>query len=369
MKTMTKITYQALALFALVCFALSPQARATCQEDCDTLLENTAFGTGALVNNTTGHYNTAFGSFALANNTDGQVNTAIGSHVLLFNTTGSANTATGNNVLYSNTTGHENTASGEGVMYFNTTGYANTATGVAGLNMNDTGYQNTATGYYALYSNTIGHDNTAIGNRALVGNVVGGFNIALGSNAGALITNGSYNIDIGHPGAHGESKIIRIGTAGTQTKAFIAGISGATVPDGVGVIVGANGQLGTIVSSQRFKDDIQPMDKASEAILSLQPVTFRYKKDLDPKAIPQFGLVAEQVEKVNPDLVAYDANGKPYSVRYEAVNAMLLNEFLKEHRKVEEMQKQIEALTQGLQKVSAQLEVIKAAPQTVSNSR
>src|SRR5205814_6573041 len=111
----------------------------------------------------------------------------------------------------------------------------------------------------------------------------------------------------------------------------------ATVPSGVGVIVGSNGQLGTVVSSARFKDAIQPMDKASEAILALKPVTFRYKKDLDPDGIPQFGLVAEDVQKINPDLVARDEQGKPYTVRYEAVNAMLLNEFLKEHQTVQDL--------------------------------
>src|SRR5262249_5598235 len=150
---------------------------------------------------------------------------------------------------------------------------------------------------------------------------------------------------------------------------FIAGISGATVPGGVGVIVGTNGQLGTIVSSERFKDDVRPMDKASEAILALKPVAFRYKKDLDPKGVPQFGLVAEDVEEVNPDLVARDEQGKPYTVRYEAVNAMLLNEFLKEHREVQELKKQVAALTAGLQKVRAQLELSKAAPQITATDQ
>src|SRR5207249_5696942 len=171
------------------------------------------------------------------------------------------------------------------------------------------------------------------------------------------------------------SRAIRIGTTGTHARTFIAGISGATVPTGVGVIVGANGKLGTVISSMRFKDEIKPMDKASEAILSLQPVTFHYKKDLDPEGISQFGLVAEQVEKVNPDLVARDEQGKPYTVRYEAVNAMLLNEFLKEHkafvaeqRKVQELKKQVAALTAGLQKTSAQLEASKPAPQVVSST-
>jgi len=216
----------------------------------------------------------------------------------------------------------------------------------------------------------------------------------LGFGAGFNLTSGSNNIYIGNQGAT-ESNHIRIGTVGTQTATFIAGISGATVASGVGVIVGSNGRLGTVVSSERFKDDVKPMEKASETILALKPVTFRYKKELDPDGIPQFGLVAEEVEKVNPDLVACDEQGKPYTVRYEAVNAMLLNEFLKEHNKVEaqqaaiaelnstvaqqqkqiaaqqatavQQQKQIEALTATVQKVSDQIALSNSVPQLVSN--
>src|SRR4029077_10741534 len=151
--------------------------------------------------------------------------------------------------------------------------------------------------------------------------------------AGLFLTTGNNNIDIGNSGVAAEANTIRIGKSGTQRKTFVAGITGTTVAGGVGVIVGSNGQLGTIVSSARFKEAIEPMDKASEAILALKPVTFRYKKELDPEGIPQFGLVAEDVENVNPALVARDEQGKPYTVRYEAVNAMLLNEFLKEHEK------------------------------------
>jgi hypothetical protein len=197
----------------------------------------------------------------------------------------------------------------------------------------------------------------------------------LGFNAGANLT-GINNIDIGNVGVSGEAAKIRIGTVGTQKATFIAGISGATVASGATVIVGSDGHLGTIVSSARFKEAIKPMDKASEAILALKPVTFRYKHDLDPDGIPQFGLIAEQVEKVNPDLVARDADGKVNTVRYEAVNAMLLNEFLKEHRKVEQQeatiakqQKQIEALIMGLQKVSDQLELSRPAPQLVVSNQ
>ena len=195
---------------------------------------------------------------------------------------------------------------------------------------------NTAIGVETLVRNTTGSSNTALGFFALINNTTGNNNIAVGEHAGSNLTIGSNNIDIGNFGKVGESNKIRIGTTGTHNGAFIAGIRGVTVASGVGVIVGTDGKLGTVVSSARFKEAIKPMDKASETILALQPVTFRYKQELDPDGIPQFGLVAEQVEKVNPDLVARDEQGKPYTVRYEAVNAMLLNEFLKEHRKVEE---------------------------------
>ena len=210
----------------------------------------------------------------------------------------------------------------------------------------------------------------------------GSSNIAVGSNAGLNLTTGNSNIDIGNQGVAGESAKIRIGTQGSQTKAFIAGIHGVPVT-GVAVKVTAAGQLGVAPSSARFKDEIRPMDKASEAILALKPVAFRYKKDVDSDRTLQFGLVAEDVEKVNPDLVARDADGKPYTVRYEAVNAMLLNEFLKEHCKVESLEKAMaeqqkeNAAMRGMlkeqaaqiQQVSAQLEVTKPAPQMVLNNQ
>jgi hypothetical protein len=317
---------------ALVCFALSPQARATCQDGC-------------LTNN-----NTVLGDNALLNNTSGSQNTANGASALLNNTTGSNDTAIGFTALLSNTTGSENTAIGLGALYFNN------------------GSWNTAIGGGALFYNTTGIENTAIGFNALVDHTTGSNNIALGFNAGAYLTTGDNNINIGNlgdPRVPGQSNTIRIGTVGTQTKTLIAGISGATVPTGVAVIIDATGHLGTTTSSARFKDAIRPMDKASEAVLSLKPVTFRYKHELDPEGVRQFGLVAEDVEKVNPDLVARDDEGKPYTVRYDGVNAMLLNEFLKEHKTVQELKKQVAELTAGLQKVSAQLEVSEAAPQTV----
>jgi hypothetical protein len=336
---------------------------------------NTATGSGALVSNTTGIRNTANGFAALGSNTTGERNTATGRAALTFNTTGNHNTADGQNALFSNSTGIQNTATGSFAMVFNTTGNQNTAEGYGAMLFNTTGNQNTGTGYFAVYQNTTGNNNTGHGYSALLNNTTGVGNIALGSFAGSNLTTGDNNIDIGNQGVADEANTIRVGTQGTQTKTFIAGISGAGVM-GVAVKINAAGQLGTAPSSGRFKTEIKPMDKASEAILALKPVSFRYKREIDPDSTPQFGLVAEDVEKVNPDLVARDAEGKIYTVRYDAVNAMLLNEFLKEHRKNEEQersiarqQKQIEALTAGLQKVSAQLEVSKAAPQTVRNNQ
>jgi hypothetical protein len=200
-------------------------------------------------------------------------------------------------------------------------------------------------------------------------NTTGSFNVALGDNAGFNLTTGSNNIEIGNRGVAGEAGTIRLGRPGTHTATFIAGINGTTVPTGVAVMVDGTGRLGTTTSSARFKQAIRPMDNASEALLALRPVTFRYKHELDPAGIPQFGLVAEEVEKVNSDLVVRDDDGKPYTVRYDAVNAMLLNEFLKEHRNVQRLEKQVAALTAGLQKVSAQLELSKSAPQTVLNDQ
>ena len=332
------------------CFALSPQARGVCQDACLTN-SNTVQGEDALFSNTTGGFNTANGNQALQNNA-----------------TGSNNTANGNQALLSNTTGNSNTGVGGGALLFNTEGHDNTAIGASAL-QNNTNGNNTAIGASALQNNITGHDN-----------------IALGFKAGIRSQMGSYNIAIGTAGLSQDFKTIRIGEVGKHLATFIAGISGAPVADGVGVIVGSDGKLGTIVSSARFKEAVKPMDKASEAILALKPVTFHYKQEIDPEGIPQFGLVAEDVAKVDPDLVARDEKGKPYTVRYEAVNAMLLNEFLKEHRKNEQQevtiarqQQQIEALTEGLQKVSAQLatgrvrpsgglEASKPAPQIVRNN-
>jgi hypothetical protein len=307
---------------------------------------NTANGVNALYSNANGYYNTASGFEALFSNTNGGGNTATGVNALFGNTTGSFNTATGVNALYSNIDGTGNTATGFEALFSNTTGTENTANGLQALDSNTTGGANTAAGLQALLSNISGNDNTAIGLEALSSNTTGSNNIAIGTSAGANLTTGDNNIDIGNSGVAAEANTIRIGIPGTQSATFIAGISGVAVT-GTAVVVSSSGQLGVAPSSERFKEAIKPMDKASEAILALRPVTFRYKQEIDPKGIPQFGLVAEEVEQVNPDLVVHDAEGKVYSVRYEAVNAMLLNEFLKEHRKVEEQQATIAQLKAG----------------------
>ena len=321
----------------------------------------------------TGSYNTADGYAVLYGNTTGNYNMAVGFKVLNSNSTGSSNVAQGYQVLYSNTTGSYNTATGDEALFNNTTGIDNTATGTYSLNKNTTGFNNTATGVNALYDNTSGSNN-----------------IALGFAAGTNLTIGGNNIDIGNYGVAGESNTIRIGTSGTQTATYLAGIRGVAIAGAQPVGVNANGQLGVRGSSARFKEAIRPMDKASEAILFLYPVSFRYKKELDPDGVRQFGLVAEKVAKVNPDLVARDQQGQPYTVRYEEVNAMLLNEFLKEHRKVAavevkmaqqlstnaDQQKAIQTLTASLkeqasqiQKVSAQLAASKLAPPLVVSNQ
>jgi hypothetical protein len=297
-------------------------------------------------------------------------NTAEGDNALFSLTTGVENTANGNQALYSNANGNFNTANGSSALLDNTTGNNNTANGYHALEGNTTGGRNTATGVGALESNAMGSANTANGYNALYRST-GSNNIALGFNAGIYLMTGSNNIDIGNSGMPSDAAKIRIGTPGMHTGTFIAGIYNVALT-GSPVVVNSIGRLGVTTSSARFKEAIKPMDKASEAILALQPVTFRYKKELDPEGIPQFGLVAEEVEKVNPDLVVRDADGKVYTVRYEAVNAMLLNEFLKEHRRIEEQDKRIDQLTAQLkeqaaliQKVNDKVELNRPAPQTV----
>src|SRR5438874_6012836 len=343
-------------------------------------IDNTALRFEALVRNTTGHFNTAEGFGALFNNTSGTQNTATGVNALISNTTGSFNTAHGVNTLFRNTTGFQNAATSVQALFSNTTGFHNTAAGFQALLSNTTGNHNTADGDNALVHDTTGSLNTAIGAHTLDQNITGSSNVALGFQAGFNIT-GNGNVCVGQNivGVAGESNVTRIRNVGSTAQA-----------NGVFVTVGASSKLGIQDSSRRYKDDIKPMDKASEALFALKPVSFRYKQEIDPARSPDFGLIAEDVAIVNPDLVARDEDGKIVTVRYQAVYAMLLNEFLKAHSKVQEQeaviaqvksnaakqeatiarqQKQIEALTEGLQKVSAQLEAGKTSPRIVLNDQ
>ena len=405
-----KATPLCVILLGLACFELSPRAQAvTPAPDGGYPNENTAEGDDALFSLTTGSFNTAAGFDALYSNTTGISNTANGDSALYYNTTGSENTAIGLSALgfnvngFGNTaTGHaallyntssENTANGWDALFSNTTGSFNAATGYAALYSNTTGSQNNASGSTALFSNTSGFNNTANGFSALAlnvngfGNTAEGFrallrntgsnNIGLGANAGGSLTTGSGNVCIG-------SGVLGIAAESNTTR--IRNVY-SSVASGRAVYVNSDNKIGTLVSSRRFKDEIKPMDKVSEAILALKPVTFRYKKEIEPNSAIMFGLIAEEVGKVDPDLVTRNDKGEVETVRYEAVNAMLLNEFLKEHRKNEEQQatiaqlkrelqanvagqqKEIEALTAGLQKVSAQLETSKPAPQVAKNNQ
>ena len=343
---------------------------------------NAAAGFMALSRNIDGNSNTATGAFSLATNQNGHQNTATGYGALFLNDiggtgNGSRNSAFGNRALLSNTDGSNNSALGSDALASNTTGQENTATGLGALQLNTTGNFNTADGAAALFNNTTGSNNTASGAQALGSNSTGNNNTALGSGAGAAVTTANDVICIGY----------NVAGANVSNTCFIGNIREVTTGNGdaIPVLIDSAGQLGTASSSRRFKKEIKPMDQSSEAILSLKPVTFYYKND--KTNTPQFGLVAEDVAWVNPGLVVRDKNGEIYTVRYDAVNAMLLNEFLKEHRKVEEQeatiaqlkenfqsqlaeqQQQIKALASGLEKVSAQLDASKPAPQTVLNNQ
>jgi hypothetical protein len=362
----TRNTASSLIALLLAWFALLPVAQAG---------NNTAYGDGVLTNVTTGENNSGFGWAALFSNTSGAQNTAIGAGALVVNTTGTSNTAVGTAALLFNTSSN-NTAIGAGALSSNTSGPVNTAVGVSALNSNTEGGGNTAVGNSALGGSTTGHDNTAIGTGTLPNNTSGSRNTAVGNAAGFFVGTADDVICIGAAGQN------------VSNSCYIGNIFGETSASGIPVIVNSNNKLGTTTSSKRFKENIKPMNKASETLYALAPVTFQYKKEIDPARTSQFGLVAEEVEKVSPDLVMRDADGAVYTVRYDMVNAMLLNEFLKEHRKNEEQgatitqlksmvekqeaanaqqQKQIEALTTGLQKVNAQLEASKPVPQMVNN--
>jgi len=367
MKTKVNIiTYPAFAFVAFACFALSPTAQA--------LLPPPAPDGGYPGENT------AEGSNALFNLTSGANNTALGFSALLRDTTGNQNTATGTQALAGGVpmVGNYNTANGFQALFKNTTGDDNVATGALALSHNTTGSQNVADGTGALGSDTVGGGNTAVGENALTSNIRGSNNVAVGN--GALFhANGNQNIALGYlagsnSGVGGGNVYIgaqMLGNSGDINRTYIANISSTSV-SGAGTDTATvnltTGLIGHLTSSRRYKEEIKPMENASETIYRLHPVTYRYKKAIDRTQSPAFGLIAEEVAEVNPNLVACDAKGQPESVHYEAVNAMLLNEFLKEHRKVEQLEKQVEKLTTGLQKVSAQLELSKPASRTVLNN-
>ena len=425
-------------------FALSPTLNAQCPNNCSGAfgntalgvnaldnvngagggINNTAVGQNALTNDTTGQYNVAVGSGALATNTTGNFNMAIGTEALNQNNA-SFNLAIGFRTAFQNTTGRHLTGIGAASMRNNTIGEFNTAIGADSLRENTTTSFNAAVGDGALtsFNGTTAFDgaNTAFGSISFNALTSGQENVGVGRRAGEFLTSGNNNTIMGWRAGDGlttgdgntflgsqagsnegpdVSNVVCLGTRGdtqaagqvTDNRTYIGNIVGVTTggpAPTVPVVIDQDGQLGTIVSSRRFKEDIKPLDQASEAILKLKPVTFHYKnRDVKNDKTPQFGLIAEEVEQVNRDLVVYGKDGKLWTVRYDAVEVMLLNEFIKEHKKVEEQQasiadlkstvalqqKEMQVFTAQLkeqaaqiQKVSAQLEASKPAPKVVSN--
>ena len=329
---------------------------------------NTGVGGGTLALNNADS-NTAVGTAAMLLNTSGGNNTAVGTDALLHNDDGFFNTAVGDHALFNNTTGDQNTALGQGALSANIDGNHNTATGQFAMLNNDHGTENVANGYQALPQNTGGAFNVAVGNNTLFHNTTGGDNTAIGDSAGFNQDTGSGNVYIGD----GMS-----GVAGETNHTYIRNIQNTIISGGGTDYVTINlatGLLGHLTSARRYKENIQPMDKASEALYQLKPVTYRFKKEIDPSQSVEYGLVAEEVAQVDPNLAIHDGKGQIESVRYMAINVMLLNEFLKEHRKNEEQQRQIEVLTAQLkeqsaqiEKVTAQLELSKPMLETVGNN-
>lgn len=323
---------------------------------------NTCIGRNVLIVNSTGSTNSALGYKALQNNTTGAVNSAFGAFSLQFNTTGNGNVAMGVSALLTNTTGSNNQAFGGGALMYNTTGNSNSALGYAALYANITGDNNSSFGSTTLLRNTTGRENTAVGNSALNANVSGSYNTAVGTYAGYYIT-GSNNVAIANAGVAGESAAIRIGTQGTHTAAYLAGVYGVNVANASFVTVTPSGQLGIYVSSRRYKENIKPMGSVSEKLLKLRPVTFQYKKpDEDGKKPIQYGLIAEEVDSVMPELVVRNKDGSPETVAYQYIPSLLLNEYQKQHKelvdtkaKMAEMQSQIDKLNTITKKLIATL--------------
>jgi hypothetical protein len=307
---------------------------------------NSAFGQGALYSNTTGGNNTASGVNALFENTTGEYNTADGVQALFATTTGGYNTASGYQALYANTTGGGNTAVGATALLSSTTAYNNSAFGSAALHGNTTGAQNAGFGAYSLHQNTVGSNNVAVGYSAMYNNTSGANNVAIGLNAGYNLTSGSNNIDISNEGSAGDSGTIKIGAASTQTKTFIAGIENSKVT-GAAVYVTSSGQLGVLASSERYKTDIAPMGSKTGNLERLRPVTFHLKSD--PHGALQYGLIAEEVDKVYPELVIRDDAGQIQGVRYDELAPMLLNEMQQQKTQLKAIQRRIVDLTQEVQ--------------------
>ena len=333
---------------------------------------NTAEGQNALLSLTSGTYNTGVGLFSLLGNAEGSFNTAIGAGALLANTA-HQNTAIGAGALLSNTDGVKNTAHGAFALFGNTAGNSNTASGVGALFNNSTGFNNTAIGYNTLLSNTTAGDNTAIGTTALFSNTTGEFNIAIGSQAFRDNVTGDSNTAIGDSAGFNITGSGNVcigagvnGVAGESNITRIRNVYGSVATERA-VYVTSDNRIGTLSSSRRYKEQITPMEKASEAIHSLIPVSFRYRKEVDPARSLCFGLIAEEVAEINPNLVTLDCEGKPETVRYEAINAMLLNEFLKEHRRVQEqgttiveLKNEIASLRASAKEQAAQIQVVTA---------
>ncbi len=324
---------------------------------------NSAFGESVLNQNTSGSNNTASGYQALVSNEVGTANTASGFQALWANTVGNFNTATGTSALVANTAGVYNTATGARALYKNTDGDFNTATGPEALYMNTSGNNNTASGEYALRFNRTGSNNTAYGYAALYSNTIGNNNIALGPSAGYNPKTGSNNIEIGTRGVASDNGVIRIGTQGTQTATYVAAISGVNVTGGVPVMVTSTGRLGVVSSSRRYKEDIRSIGDRSDRLLNLRPVTFRYKQaDENGQRPEQYGLIAEDVARVMPELVVYNERGQPETVAYQALTPLLLNELQLEHRQIASQAALIMQQNQRLDAMEAQLKALARRP-------
>jgi len=298
--------------------------------------QSVAVGTGALPLSSIGVANTAIGINALQTNSTGAYNVGIGSSALSTNTTGSNNTAVGNAALGQNTGGGYNSAFGFDALDLNALGMGNTAFGYTALFNNNANY-NTAMGIAALSNNTMGGNNTALGYFALSSLTIGGGNIAVGSSAGQNVAgSGSYNIEIGNSGTPTDSNVVRIGTPGEHLSTFIAGINNSPIT-GSAVLINSSGQLGVLLSSQRYKENIQDMGNASDALMQLRPVTFRYKQEADGRKSLNYGLIAEEVAKIFPELVVYGDHGEVESVQYHQLPALLLNELQKQHQIIQQL--------------------------------